>query len=90
MASLELTTEQIILLVKQLPVTDKYAVLSALRAEFEQLQAMPDRETREWLEAPLVDELPPYAWGATGLPEGKPIQFVPDRGFVVEGGKSLG
>lgn len=90
MATLELTTEQIIALVNQLPIADKYAVLSALNAELGQPQATPDAETREWLEAPLVDELPPYEWGEDGIPDGKPIRYVRDRGYVVEGGKSLG
>jgi hypothetical protein len=90
MATLELTSEQILMLVKQLPVAEKYALMSALNAELEQLQAIPDAETSEWLEAPLVDDLPPYEWGTDGMPEGKPIRYVCDLGFVVEGGKSVG
>ena len=86
MATLELTTEQIITLVKQLPAAEKYALISALNAELEQLQTISDTETSEWLEAPLVDELTPYEWGTEGIPEGKPIQYVCDRGFVVKGG----
>lgn len=28
--------------------------------------------------------LDPYDWGPDGTPEGKPIRYVPGRGFVVE------
>ncbi|NCJ07420.1 hypothetical protein GS597_13065 [Synechococcales cyanobacterium C] len=90
MVALELTPEQVLMLVKQLPVAEKYALLSALHAELGQLQADPDTETSEWLDAPLVDELPSYEWGEAGIPKGKPIRFEPDHGFVVEGGKSVG
>lgn len=49
-----------------------------------------DPETHRWLEAELVEDLPPYEWGEQGVPSGKPIHYIPGRGFVVEGGKSLG
>jgi hypothetical protein len=28
--------------------------------------------------------LDPYDWGPDGIPEGKPIRYVPGQGFVVE------
>ena len=29
------------------------------------------------------EELPPYDWGEEGIPEGDPIEYDPDIGFVV-------
>ena len=29
------------------------------------------------------EELPPYDWGEEGIPEGDPIEYDPDVGFVV-------
>ena len=45
---------------------------------------------QDWLEADLsnLDEYEPYNWGELDpLTLGKPIKYVLDRGFVVEGGK---
>jgi hypothetical protein len=45
---------------------------------------------QNWLESDLsrLDEYEPYDWGDLDpLTLGKPIKYVPDRGFVVEGGK---
>ena len=43
-------------------------------------------EDRAWLEAD-VGELPPYDWGPEGPPKGKPVQYKPGIGLIVEGGK---
>ncbi len=29
------------------------------------------------------EELPPYEWGEAGIPEGNPIEYDPEIGFVV-------
>ena len=45
---------------------------------------------QDWLEGDLsnLDEYEPYNWGELDpLTLGKPIKYVSDRGFVVEGGK---
>lgn len=31
----------------------------------------------------MLEELPPYDWGEEGIPEGKPIEYDPDFGFIV-------
>ena len=31
----------------------------------------------------ILEELPPYDWGEEGIPEGKPIEYDPDFGFIV-------
>lgn len=28
--------------------------------------------------------LDPYDWGPNGIPEGKPIRYIPGQGFVIE------
>ena len=44
----------------------------------------------KWIEGMVRDaflyqgeELPPYDWGEEGIPEGDPIEYDPDIGFVV-------
>lgn len=109
----ELTVEQVIELVKQLPPEAKKTVLAALNAEFQPeayttdpktqewlAHEMPHRravtpktstdpEAQEWLEADLSGELPPYDWGEIGMPQGKPVKYMPGQGLVIEGGKKL-
>jgi predicted DNA-binding antitoxin AbrB/MazE fold protein len=63
------------------------AILAAIAASpLEDL----DAETDEWLDADLVEDLPPYDWGKQGIPPGKQVNYAPGVGFVVEGGKALG
>lgn len=89
MATLELTTEQVIALVKQLPPKSKQLVFSVLQADLQESANELDAETQQWLEANLDEALPPYDWGATGAPSGKPIRYQLGQGFVIEGGKSI-
>ena len=42
-----------------------------------------DNETREWLDADLSGELPPYEWGKKGIPKGKPVRYDPEVGFII-------
>lgn len=42
-----------------------------------------DSESRAWLNANLSGTLPPYEWGEEGIPEGKPIRYDPEKGFMV-------
>lgn len=46
-----------------------------------------DAETMVWLTDDSWDNLPPYEWGEQGVPQGKPVRYVPGVGLVVEGGK---
>ncbi|NJP09742.1 MAG: hypothetical protein HC866_09845 [Leptolyngbyaceae cyanobacterium RU_5_1] len=89
MATLELTTEQVIALVKQLSFESKQLVFSVLHADLQGFENRLDTETQEWLEANLDEELPPYDWGIAGVPFGKPIRYSPGQGFVIEGGKTI-
>jgi hypothetical protein len=43
-----------------------------------------DAETRAWLEADLMEPLPPYEWGPEGIPPVQPVSYEPGVGFVVE------
>lgn len=90
MPSLELTAEQVIGLVKQLPLQSKYAVLQALSSELKKKPSELDRETQEWMEADLTSELPSYEWRESEIPQGKPVSYVSGVGFVIEGGKEIG
>jgi len=31
----------------------------------------------------MLEELPPYDWGEEGIPEGKPIEYDSDFGFII-------
>lgn len=45
---------------------------------------------RNWLESELsrLDEYEPYDWGDVDpLTLGKPVKYIPHKGFMVEGGK---
>lgn len=40
-------------------------------------------ESRAWMEAELEEKLPPYEWGKEGVPNGKPVIYDPEMGFIV-------
>ncbi len=42
-----------------------------------------DPESQVWLEAELTQPLPPYDWGEAGEPEGQPVRYSPEEGFLV-------
>jgi hypothetical protein len=79
MLSLDVTLEQVIHLVTQLPPEGKQSVLAALGIN----QSM-DKESRDWLEADLGGVLPDYDWGETGVPEGIPVRYVVGEGMMIE------
>jgi hypothetical protein len=83
MLSLDVTLEQVIHLVTQLPPDGKRSVLAALGIN----QSM-DMESRDWLEADLGEVLPDYDWGETGVPEGIPVRYVVGEGIVIGDGDS--
>lgn len=42
-----------------------------------------DNESRAWVDANLSRKLPPYDWGKGEIPEGNPVEYDPELGFVV-------
>ncbi len=43
-------------------------------------------ESKSWLEADLVRDLPEYDWGEGGIPSMKPVEYVSGVGLVVKAG----
>ena len=78
MLSLDVTLEQVIHLVMQLPPEGKRSVLAALGAT----QVL-DAETRDWLDADLGGALPDYDWGEMAVPGGIPVRYVIGEGIVI-------
>ena len=88
MALLEITTEQILKLIQQLPPEGKQAILENLHQNMTSELSNPelDPESKAWLEADLAGDLPEYDWGPEGIPEGLPIRYDSERGVaVIEG-----
>ena len=89
MALLEVTTEQILTLIQQLPAVSKRTIFEVLRQEFEEndsdaVEPM-DADTQTWLDADLTEPMPDYEWGSEGIPEGLPVQHVAGQGVVIMG-----
>lgn len=87
MALLEISAEQILSLIQQLPPESKQLVFESLRKDIAAKPSGPelDEESKAWLEADLAGELPEYDWGPAGIPEGLPIQYVPGKGMMIIG-----
>jgi hypothetical protein len=83
MLSLDVTLEQVIHLVTQLPPEGKRSVLAALGVN----QSL-DAESQMWLEADLGGVLPDYDWGEAGIPVGTPVRYVVGEGIVIGDGTS--
>lgn len=79
MLSLDITLEQVINLVVQLPPDGKRSVLAALG-----INQSVDEESRDWLDVDLGGVLPDYDWGDAGTPEGAPIRYVIGEGMMIE------
>ncbi len=79
MLSLDVTLEQVINLVVQLPPDGKRSVLAALG-----INQSVDEESRDWLDADLGGVLPDYDWGDAGTPEGVPVKYVIGEGMIIE------
>ena len=88
MALLEITAEQILTLIQQLPAISKRTIFDFLRQELEssddsdELGSI-DLETQTWIEANLIEPLPTYEWDAEGIPEGLPVRHVPGKGVMI-------
>lgn len=87
MPRLEVTVDQIVQLIGELSFDEKKALIAKLNDKLTDAQAELDPETQIWLEEELIEELPAYEWGDSGIPTGKPIRYVPGSGFVIEGGR---
>jgi predicted transcriptional regulator len=46
----------------------------------------PTAEDLAWLEADLsrLGEFEAYDWGPNGVPEGRPVRYVPGKGLIIE------
>ena len=83
MLSLDVTLEQVIHLVTQLPPEGKRSVLAAMG-----INQFADEESRDWLDADLGNASPDYDWGEMGVPEGIPVRYVVGEGIVIGDGAS--
>lgn len=85
MAVLEVSAEQILELIQQLPLDRKRSIFEALRRDISEISSAPalDEESKTWLEADLAGELPEYDWGPEGIPEGLPVRYIPERGVAI-------
>lgn len=86
MATLEITVEQILNLIQQLPQESKQLIYQTLNRALEaESETDLDEDTRIWLEADLTSPLPEYDWGEQGIPEGQTIRHVPGQGLMIQG-----
>ena len=67
--------------------SDKLRVMQFLATELSKTENFVDNdmESKSWLEADLVDDLPEYNWGEGGIPSMKPVEYVSGVGLVVAG-----
>jgi hypothetical protein len=68
--------------------SDKLRVIQFLATELSKIESFVDNdmESKSWLEADLVDDLPEYNWGEGGIPSMKPVEYVSGVGLVVKAG----
>ena len=68
--------------------SDKLRVIQFLVNELSKIEnfAANDQESKSWLEADLVNDLPEYDWGEGGIPSMKPVEYVSGIGLVVKAG----
>ncbi|MEM8503824.1 MAG: hypothetical protein AAF716_11805 [Cyanobacteria bacterium P01_D01_bin.1] len=84
MAFLEVSVEQILDLIQQLPLDSQQSIAKQLNQQLADPNSVMDEESRIWLEADLAGELPEYDWGPEGIPEGYPVKFDPERGAYIQ------
>ncbi|MEM9163280.1 MAG: hypothetical protein AAGC54_09450 [Cyanobacteria bacterium P01_F01_bin.4] len=89
MALLEIKVEQILELIQQLPLASKQSIFEVLRQDITEASSASDstldEESKTWLEADMIDELPEYDWGPAGMPDGLPVTYIPGQGiFILE------
>ena len=67
--------------------SDKLRVIQFLATELSKTESFADDiESKSWLEADLVNDLPEYDWGEGGIPSMKPVEYVSGVGLVVKAG----
>ena len=68
--------------------SDKLRVIQFLVTELSKTENFADNdiESKSWLEADLVDDLPEYNWGEGGIPSMKPVEYVYGVGLVIKAG----
>ena len=68
--------------------SDKLRVIQFLATELSKTENFVDNdmESKSWLEADLVNDLPEYNWGEGGIPSMKPVEYVSGVGLVVKAG----
>ena len=68
--------------------SDKLRVIQFLATELSKTENFVDNdiESKSWLEADLVDDLPEYNWGEGEIPSMKPVEYVSGIGLVVKAG----
>jgi hypothetical protein len=73
---------------QRLDPSDKLRAIQFLVNELSKTEnfASDDIESKSWLEADLVDDLPEYNWGEGGIPSMKPVEYVSGIGLVIKAG----
>lgn len=73
---------------QRLDPSDKLRAIQFLVNELSKTEnfASDDIESKSWLEADLVDDLPEYNWGEGGIPSMKPVEYVSGIGLVLKAG----
>lgn len=68
--------------------SDKLRVIQFLATELSKTEnfAADDIESKSWLEANLVNDLPEYDWREGGIPSMKPVEYVSGIGLVIKAG----
>ncbi|MFN4777295.1 MAG: hypothetical protein ACK5L4_16140 [Pseudanabaena sp.] len=73
---------------QRLDPSDKLRAIQFLVNELSKTEnfASDDIESKSWLEADLVSDLPEYDWGEGGIPSMKPVEYVSGIGLVLKAG----
>ncbi len=68
--------------------SDKLRVIQFLATELSKTEnfTADDIESKSWVEADLVSDLPEYDWGEGGIPSMKPVEYVSGVGLAVKAG----
>ena len=92
MALLEISVEQILDLIQQLPLDSQQSIVEQLNQQLAEKSpdSEMDEESRIWLEADLAGELPEYDWGPEGVPKGVPVVCTEDGRIVILGADEVG
>ena len=83
-----LTFTELLPNLQRLVPSDKLRAIQFLVNELSKTEnfASDDIESKSWLEADLVSDLPEYDWGEGGIPSMKPVEYVSGIGLVLKAG----